>query len=263
MPQSTHTGSASGAALSSAAEEEAGRCCAISVTFLFRETSFIRSLFTAVQSAAFRSIFALRAHAYAQDKIAILGRCLRARRNHTGWSSHPPRQSARSGFARRTRCVLTRLETTDRLAARVDAARAIILKIDSIYPRIGIVVEIELIPRRPTAQWRQISRIACLAVSSWLVTPASEGQSLQGREPKFNSNRRLNGSHAARVMPLNRAFGAWPREPPKGGRSRNAKRPGALTGDRSGGKCGLSLRCHPVKEAMLTAMAPRSEHSRR
>jgi hypothetical protein len=48
----------------------------------------------------------------------------------------------------------------------------------------------------------------------------------------------------------------------QGGRSRNAKRPGALTG-RSGGKCGLSLRCHPVKEAMLTAMAPRSEHSRR
>ena len=48
----------------------------------------------------------------------------------------------------------------------------------------------------------------------------------------------------------------------QGGRSRNAKRPGALIG-RSGGKCGLSLRCHPVKEAMLTAMAPRSEHSRR
>ena len=38
--------------------------------------------------------------------------------------------------------------------------------------------------------------------------PASEGQSLQGREPKFSSNRRLNGGHAARVMPLNRAFGA-------------------------------------------------------
>jgi hypothetical protein len=32
--------------------------------------------------------------------------------------------------------------------------------------------------------------------------PASEGQSLQGREPKFNSNRTLNGSHATRVMPL-------------------------------------------------------------
>ena len=60
--------------------------------------------------------------------------------------------------------------------------------------------------------------------------PASEGQSLQGREPKFSSNRRLNGSHAARVMPLNRAFGAWPWGPPRGGRSRNAKRPGALTG---------------------------------
>jgi hypothetical protein len=31
-------------------------------------------------------------------------------------------------------------------------------------------------------------------------------------------------------MRLNRAFGAWPWGPPRGGRSRNAKRPGALTG---------------------------------
>jgi hypothetical protein len=61
--------------------------------------------------------------------------------------------------------------------------------------------------------------------------PASEGQSLQGREPTFNSNRRLNGCHAAPAMPLKRAFGAWPlRNRPGGGRSRNAKRPGALTG---------------------------------
>jgi membrane protein len=61
--------------------------------------------------------------------------------------------------------------------------------------------------------------------------PAREKLSLQGRAAKFNSNCRLNGCHAARVMPLKRGFGAWPCETAAGGSgSRNAKRPGALIG---------------------------------
>ena len=60
--------------------------------------------------------------------------------------------------------------------------------------------------------------------------PASEGQSLQGREPKFSSNRRLNGSHAAWVHALESSFWSAAMGTAQGGRSRNAKRPGALTG---------------------------------
>ena len=43
------------------------------------------------------------------------------------------------------------------------------------------------------------------------LCPSQRGPKFAGEEPTFNSNRRLNGCHAA-AMPLKRAFAAWPCE---------------------------------------------------